>query len=191
MGGPLYVQRFDMAYSKIAKQRQLRFLENLFYAADADNSGDVTLEEFHMALRSQRFRDAFSRLGVQPHQAELVFRSLDKDQSGELSISEFIEGILGVLGEDNLENLVELNMESLTSRGQCMAKCKPAFEGAPVIYPRPPSAGSTKRPFHGQQHIPASRGLFHKDKCRPDTALGPLGTHHLISASLPRNVHFL
>eukprot|EP00418_Pyrodinium_bahamense_P049466 CAMPEP_0179186428 /NCGR_PEP_ID=MMETSP0796-20121207/92465_1 /TAXON_ID=73915 /ORGANISM="Pyrodinium bahamense, Strain pbaha01" /LENGTH=242 /DNA_ID=CAMNT_0020890419 /DNA_START=54 /DNA_END=782 /DNA_ORIENTATION=- len=92
-----YQTPFEAAYSDLAKQRNLRKLKALFVEADSDNSGFMSLEEFRQALRKPWIQRTFSALGVQPHQSELVFRSMVKDKD-ELSIQAFIEGLTTLVG---------------------------------------------------------------------------------------------
>jgi len=71
------------------------FLRNTFYEADADGNGLLDKAEFQqmigMDVVLRRMRD----LGVNMSQEELenVFDTLDIDQSGELSIDEFVTGL--------------------------------------------------------------------------------------------------
>jgi hypothetical protein len=93
-----YNAPFDVAYGKIAQERNLRLLETLFNQADEDGSGMIDLEEFSNSLNNDTIREAFSRLGIQPHQSELVFKAVDANKTGEVPIGEFIDGLYGVVG---------------------------------------------------------------------------------------------
>jgi len=109
---------------------------HLFCEVDYDNSGNLTLDEFHRALRCPRIHKAFSVLGIQPHQSTLVFKTLDVDRNGIVSINEFMTGLTALVGA-NLEYIgKELNITSLTptlkarcrqlrwqSSGQLASKC--------------------------------------------------------------------
>jgi hypothetical protein len=108
-----YSKPFDIAYEELAKARNLRKLEVLFAEADADGSGEMSLDEFREALRMPRIQRAFAALGVQPHQSELVFRSLDKRKTGELSITEFMTGLTELVGTDIDGTGRELDIETL------------------------------------------------------------------------------
>lgn len=94
---------FEVAYIEASRQRNLRKLQALFTEADADGSGRLDLDEFRGALRQPGFQRAFSALGVQPHQSELVFKSMcngvDVDE-GDLSITEFMRGLMKLVGTD-------------------------------------------------------------------------------------------
>lgn len=108
-----YNTPFDKAYEELAKARNLRKLELLFYEADADGSGEMDLQEFREALRTPAMQRAFAALGIQPHQSTLVFKSLDKRRAGELSISEFMQGLTELVGSDVDGTGKELDIETL------------------------------------------------------------------------------
>jgi len=109
-----YQSPFDVSYEKIAQERNLRLLESLFYEADEDGSGTMDLDEFTKSLCNDNIRDAFSRLGIQPHHSDFVFRTLDVKKKGELSISEFMDGLHGIAGSlDFNAQAKELDIENL------------------------------------------------------------------------------
>jgi hypothetical protein len=93
-----YQSHFDKAYVTIAQKQNLRRLESLFTSADEDRSGQLDLAEFMQALNNPQIREGFSRLGIQPHQSELVFRTLDAKNEGSLSITAFLEGLAKLIG---------------------------------------------------------------------------------------------
>lgn len=105
---------FDISYELIAKQRNLRLLESLFYEADEDGSGTMDLDEFTKSLNNEKIKAAFSRLGIQPHQSELVFKTLDVHKRGELSIGEFMDGLHDINGDVDFSlQASELDVEML------------------------------------------------------------------------------
>jgi len=99
-----YHRPYEAAYESLAKQRGLRKLLQLFEKVDQDNSGNLSLKEFHQALRNQAMQKAFAVLGVQPHQTEVLFNSLDVDRSGQVCIKEFMGGLRELIGE-NLDSI--------------------------------------------------------------------------------------
>mmetsp|Transcript_45655 Transcript_45655/g.132227 ORF Transcript_45655/g.132227 Transcript_45655/m.132227 type:complete len:248 (-) Transcript_45655:122-865(-) len=109
-----YQTPFEAAYCDLAKQRNLRKLEALFLEADADGSGEMSLDEFREALRKPWIQRTFSALGVQPHQSELVFRSMVKGKnSHDLRIDAFIEGLTRLVGTSIDGTGRELDIEML------------------------------------------------------------------------------
>mmetsp|Transcript_61255 Transcript_61255/g.176354 ORF Transcript_61255/g.176354 Transcript_61255/m.176354 type:complete len:218 (-) Transcript_61255:129-782(-) len=89
-----YRRNFEDAYEDLARQRNISKLDRLFTIADSDGSGAISFGEFKKALQSQKAQVMFSGLGVQPHQAVMVFKAVDRSGDGELSRDEFLEGIL-------------------------------------------------------------------------------------------------
>ena len=58
--GRSFHKPFEVAYREIAELRNFRRLEHLFIEADADRSGEMSLDEFRTSLRKpwvQRPRD--------------------------------------------------------------------------------------------------------------------------------------
>merc|ERR1719254_379059 len=74
----------------------------LFFEADSDGSNSMSMDEFQEALRTPAFQRAFSSLGVQPHQSDLIFQTMlsikGDGVSGELTIEEFVTGLTELLG---------------------------------------------------------------------------------------------
>eukprot|EP00440_Ansanella_granifera_P019407 gb/GFBE01021082.1/.p1 GENE.gb/GFBE01021082.1/~~gb/GFBE01021082.1/.p1 ORF type:complete len:295 (+),score=34.83 gb/GFBE01021082.1/:1-885(+) len=95
-----YHRPFEVAYRDIAEQRNFKRLEKLFTEADADGSGEMSLDEFRGALRKPWIQRSFSLLGVQPHQAEVVFKTMKKHNREELSIQDFMAGLETLVGSD-------------------------------------------------------------------------------------------
>lgn len=85
--------------SKLPMSRCMEVVE-LFEAFDTDRDGTLTPEELQMAFRSLGLKD--DKL------IKKIFKSLDVDNDGFLSFSEFAAGILSVFG-----NLVEERMHAL------------------------------------------------------------------------------
>jgi len=69
-----------------------------FSEADVDGSGKLTLDEFKAHLKHRRVSAYFHALGIDVAQAELLFRLLDKDNSGMLSVDEFMTGCIRLRG---------------------------------------------------------------------------------------------
>mmetsp|Transcript_57234 Transcript_57234/g.90991 ORF Transcript_57234/g.90991 Transcript_57234/m.90991 type:complete len:232 (+) Transcript_57234:39-734(+) len=164
-----YSKPFDLAYEELAKARKLRRLEILFFEADADGSGEMSLDEFRDALRMPRIQQAFAALGIQPHQSQLVFKSLDKRKSGELSITEFMTGLTELVGNDADGTGKELDIECL--RPSYKAKKKQAVSLSSKVFARSASApkligkdqgsGMTLGPVHLLPKVQVQRAFVH------------------------------
>jgi hypothetical protein len=112
---------YSEAYASIESARHLQLLESIFKAADDDNSGRVSLPEFRHCLAKAECRKVFSDFGIQPWQAEEVYRYLDRDRTGDLTIVEFMTSFEELLrwgheqtkGERQFEiDMKKLRMES-------------------------------------------------------------------------------
>mmetsp|Transcript_14294 Transcript_14294/g.32466 ORF Transcript_14294/g.32466 Transcript_14294/m.32466 type:complete len:242 (+) Transcript_14294:127-852(+) len=135
---------FEQAYSELAKQRNLRKLEVLFVEADTDGSGEMSLDEFHEALRKPWIQRTFSSLGVQPHQSELVFRSLVKGKypDAELSIHAFIEGLTALVGTSIDGTGRELDVELMKPTREARIRREQA--SSDMVGPSPLRRGSER-----------------------------------------------
>merc|ERR1712176_1173031 len=66
---------------------------------DDDGSGTVTLEEVTEYFEDPRVQSYFQALGVDPNDTERLFKLIDDDDSGDVSVDEFLEGCLRLKGQ--------------------------------------------------------------------------------------------
>lgn len=166
-----YSTSFDKAYEELAKARNLNKLEKLFYEADADGSGEMDLQEFREALRCPEMQRAFAALGVQPHQSELVFKCLDKRKSGELSITEFMNGLTELVGTDIDGTGKELDIETLRpayrAKQKSLSTCEKPRQKRPSVskhlFDRPEAKGANLDlgPVHLLPKVKVQRAFVH------------------------------
>lgn len=109
----LYQTPFVEAYKQVAKQQNLRRLEELFEEADEDGNREMSQKEFRSALRKPWIQRTFSTLGVQPHQADLVFKTMAQNEEQELSFQQFLTGLQSVVGTDVDGTGTEVDIDSL------------------------------------------------------------------------------
>jgi len=83
----------------------------VFLAADADGSGDVTKEEFLSALERADVVTCLQDVGIDVRQAENLFNILDYDESGSLDAQEFIEGVLKARGEAKSKDVLAVQCD--------------------------------------------------------------------------------
>eukprot|EP00927_Polykrikos_kofoidii_P071473 TRINITY_DN67734_c0_g1_i1.p1 TRINITY_DN67734_c0_g1~~TRINITY_DN67734_c0_g1_i1.p1 ORF type:complete len:776 (-),score=136.44 TRINITY_DN67734_c0_g1_i1:106-2433(-) len=74
-------------------------LRTVFESIDADGSGRVTGAEMEYFLGDSDLRMYLESIDIFPNDARALFRLLDCDASGEVSIEEFLEGCLRLKGE--------------------------------------------------------------------------------------------
>eukprot|EP00443_Scrippsiella_acuminata_P058018 CAMPEP_0115472732 /NCGR_PEP_ID=MMETSP0271-20121206/53200_1 /TAXON_ID=71861 /ORGANISM="Scrippsiella trochoidea, Strain CCMP3099" /LENGTH=284 /DNA_ID=CAMNT_0002899977 /DNA_START=12 /DNA_END=866 /DNA_ORIENTATION=- len=104
MGRKQHYQRtFDQAYYDVAMERNLRRIKTLFQQADADNSGCLNLEELHAAMMHPQMKKTFAAVGIQPHQADIVFEAMDSNGDGEINLKEFMDGLRIITGPSSLD----------------------------------------------------------------------------------------
>mmetsp|Transcript_83653 Transcript_83653/g.132224 ORF Transcript_83653/g.132224 Transcript_83653/m.132224 type:complete len:588 (-) Transcript_83653:86-1849(-) len=80
------------------QKSELMLLKATFEEADADKSGQITMKEFQEHLESRSVRAHFASIGIQVHEALGLFKLLDQDHSGEVSIEEFVMGCVRLKG---------------------------------------------------------------------------------------------
>lgn len=73
-------------------------IKKMFEQADMDGSGEVSWEELSAQLHSKQMRMYLKAIDIKPEQAQQLFYLLDEDNSGEVSISEFVGGCLKLHG---------------------------------------------------------------------------------------------
>eukprot|EP00747_Dinoflagellata_sp_TGD_P081664 gnl/TRDRNA2_/TRDRNA2_161404_c1_seq1.p1 gnl/TRDRNA2_/TRDRNA2_161404_c1~~gnl/TRDRNA2_/TRDRNA2_161404_c1_seq1.p1 ORF type:complete len:409 (+),score=82.07 gnl/TRDRNA2_/TRDRNA2_161404_c1_seq1:488-1714(+) len=67
---------------------------DLFLSADRDGDGSVSWEEFLLIMANEEFTNALDLLGIDPGDAQLLFKLLDNDNSGEIEIEELLVGLV-------------------------------------------------------------------------------------------------
>lgn len=74
------------------KDSFLKSLKGFFEALDTDGSGSIHLEEIKIMLQDPTLAAYFAVLGFDEVNANQIFHLLDDDESGEVSIEEFLDG---------------------------------------------------------------------------------------------------
>jgi len=86
----------------LKKQRHLRTqkakLEKLFEAADSDHDGRVSRTEFACVLRHHDVRLWLASMDYDPKDPDYLFDLLDQNDSGDLSATEFLKGMMHLRG---------------------------------------------------------------------------------------------
>jgi len=90
------------AYEKIYK---------VFLEGDSDNDGVLTKEEFLQHIEQPKVSQYFEEIGIDPNEAEYLFTILDYDGSGCLDASEFVGGLLKVIGTAKAKDIMAVHCE--------------------------------------------------------------------------------
>eukprot|EP00931_Biecheleriopsis_adriatica_P074280 TRINITY_DN48375_c0_g1_i1.p1 TRINITY_DN48375_c0_g1~~TRINITY_DN48375_c0_g1_i1.p1 ORF type:complete len:523 (-),score=90.33 TRINITY_DN48375_c0_g1_i1:64-1632(-) len=80
------------------KEAYTELFRDLFEEIDADSSGGINLDELEVFLHDPRLQAIFNHLNINVLNAWTVFRLLDTDGSAEVSIDEFVTGLLRIRG---------------------------------------------------------------------------------------------
>lgn len=75
-------------------ERYAAKLKGFFIEADTDGSGRLSWEEFETHLQNPSVKAYFHALELDVSSADALFRILDADGSGEVGVSEFVEGCM-------------------------------------------------------------------------------------------------
>jgi len=88
-------------------------LKQLFSNMDVDHNNNIELEEFRVAMKEKRFEKQLLELGITGMDADELFQCLDLDGNEELSVAEFVDGCLRVVGPAQSKHLLQLQYDLL------------------------------------------------------------------------------
>ncbi|CAE7705328.1 unnamed protein product [Symbiodinium sp. CCMP2592] len=81
------------------KDSFLKSLKDFFEALDTDGNGAIHVDEIKIMLQDQTLAAYFAVLGFDEVNAHQIFHLLDDDESGEVSIQEFLDGCAKLKGQ--------------------------------------------------------------------------------------------
>lgn len=105
--------REDDVAKKLDKERHnaLHKIYEVFLIADKDHSGELTKEEFLEALHNADVMKLLHEVGIDMRGAEGLFDILDYDESGNLDVTEFIEGCMRARGDAKAKDILALQCD--------------------------------------------------------------------------------
>jgi len=95
-----------------SEDSSIKSLQKIFEAADEDESGAISADEFDKHLSDPVVRAHLASLGVNTGEAEGLFRLLDLDESGVVSLEEFLYGCMRLKGEAKAVDVATLMYEN-------------------------------------------------------------------------------
>lgn len=116
----------------LAKQKRHEYEQGckkvyeVFKAADVNNDGILTRDEFIESLDKPAIMNEFRSVGIDRQWAEQLFDVLDVDQSGTLDAVEFIEGMMRSLGTAPNKDLVAMRCDMWRVQARSVAEIEEA-----------------------------------------------------------------
>uniref|UniRef100_A0A7S0B6Y0 EF-hand domain-containing protein n=1 Tax=Pyrodinium bahamense TaxID=73915 RepID=A0A7S0B6Y0_9DINO len=96
-----------------SKREYFRQMKEVFDELDDDNTGCISEKEFEAKLNDERVIAYFNALKLDVNDAHTLFMLLDYDQSGEISIEEFVAGCHKLKGESRSLDIAIIQYEVL------------------------------------------------------------------------------
>lgn len=93
------------------QKRVMNSLRAIFEAADQDGSGDVDRHEYQSAMKKRHVKEKLRLIGIPDRDMNKLFDMLDPDNSGTITIDEFLEGCARLKGVAKSKDIVKLAME--------------------------------------------------------------------------------
>lgn len=93
------------------RSKLIQEIVGLFLEADADHTGTLSWDEFETFLQDDEVRAYFVTLDLDMSSLHKIFTLLDQNGSGELDLSEFIEGCVRLKGTAKTIDIVLLRAE--------------------------------------------------------------------------------
>lgn len=102
------------------RMRILNHLREFFEQSDEDGSGTLTIDEVQQAMKDPEAMNKLKLIDLPLEDPHEIFSLLDVDQSGELSIDEFISGCMRIKGNAKSKDLlaVQIAVDTLGSKFQ-------------------------------------------------------------------------
>lgn len=93
------------------KAKYLESMKELFEDMDHDGEGSISMTEFESKLQDERVIAFFSALKLDVSDARVLFRLIDTDKSGDITIDEFLQGCYKLQGESRSLDMKIMQLE--------------------------------------------------------------------------------
>lgn len=94
-----------------SKKRYLDSMKDIFEEMDGDGQGTLSMEEFESKLQDERVVAFFNALKLNVSDARVLFRLIDTDKSGDVTIDEFLKGCYTLQGESRSLDMKIMELE--------------------------------------------------------------------------------
>lgn len=88
-------------------------LQQIFLEADDDHTGQITLEEFRIHMRDPTVEAYISTLHIDTTNIDELFHLLDKDDSGSITVHEFVANLLELMHHHHQPGVNEQQIEKM------------------------------------------------------------------------------
>lgn len=92
----------------LERKAMIKELQSLFYNMDDDESGLLTWEEFATHLEDETVVEYLRSMDLEASDAESLFRLIDKDAGGEVSVDEFVNGAQRLRGPSKCSDVMAI-----------------------------------------------------------------------------------
>eukprot|EP00930_Biecheleria_cincta_P043808 TRINITY_DN30069_c0_g3_i1.p1 TRINITY_DN30069_c0_g3~~TRINITY_DN30069_c0_g3_i1.p1 ORF type:complete len:586 (-),score=94.60 TRINITY_DN30069_c0_g3_i1:330-1988(-) len=91
------------------KDKFVKEFQEVYDSMDANGSGDLSLQELDSQLENERLQAYFGHLNISVARAWDIFKLLDVDSSGTVTIEEFVEGLVRLRGPAKVTDIEQVH----------------------------------------------------------------------------------
>eukprot|EP00930_Biecheleria_cincta_P030819 TRINITY_DN21362_c0_g1_i1.p1 TRINITY_DN21362_c0_g1~~TRINITY_DN21362_c0_g1_i1.p1 ORF type:complete len:196 (+),score=53.37 TRINITY_DN21362_c0_g1_i1:120-707(+) len=93
------------------KKTYIEAFQDIFQEMDEDRSGKVSFNEMQTFMENEQFQAYLSHVNISSQSAWTIFRLLDDDSSGAVTIEEFVTGLLRLRGPAKTIDLRDMHRD--------------------------------------------------------------------------------
>jgi len=101
----------ELAELKDKRRKEgIHALKQIFLAIDTSGDGNITLEEFNLAMHEKEIVDSFREMQIPASEMGWLFEVLDKNDDRSVNVNEFINGCLHLYGLAEAKDLFQIHL---------------------------------------------------------------------------------